>query len=260
MTLSRLLPAVVLAALLPVAAAAQNTFSIGLGPQIQPGYFGSSDYETGIGGSFDIQELNIGPLHFGDSNGVDAMGLGFTGSLGFINERNGVKYRELAGTDPIDAAIELGGGITYTAQNYYLFAVARYGVTGHSALVGDIGADAIFRPSDRLELRVGPRLSFADDEFAQQYFGVTAAEAARAKALGSRVGQFTPAAGYDAKGGLLGQGVEASAVYDFTPDWSMKALVRYDRFVNDAEDSPIVRQGKDSMTSAGLVLTRRFSF
>ena len=260
MSLSRLLPAALVAALLPVAAFAQNTFSVGLGPQIQPGYFGSSDYETGIGGSFDIQELNIGPLRFGSSDGAEPMGFGFTGSLGFINERNGSKYKELAGTDPIDAAIELGGGITYTARNYYLFAVARYGVTGHSALVGDVGADAIFHPSSQLELRVGPRLSFGDDEFAQQYFGVTATEAVRAKAAGSRLGQFTPIGGYSAAGGLLGQGIEASAVYDFTPDWSVKALVRYDKFVNDAENSPIVRQGKDSMTSAGLVITRRFSF
>ena len=252
MSLYRLLGAAALAATLPVAAVAQNSLIVGLGPQSAPGYFGADTNEVGITGTIAVQELNFGPLRLGGAEGGAAEGIGFTGSVRYIGERNGVKYRELAGTAPIDAALELGGGVTYTTQNFYVFALARYGVTGHDSLVGELGGDAIFRPSAPVELRVGPRLFFADDDYAQTYFGLTAAE------VGGPNDAF--ATTYDAKGGLLSRGIEASAAYAFSDDWGVTATVRYDAFVNDAADSPIVRQGSDTATTASLIVTRRFSF
>ena len=252
MPMSRLLPAVITAALLPAGAFAQTTLSVGLGPQSAPGYFGSDENEVGVTGTFSVQELNFGPLRLGGAEGGAAEGFGFTGSVRFIGERNGTDYPELAGTAPIDAALELGGGVTYTTQNFYVFALARYGVTGHDSLVGELGGDAIFRPSAPVELRVGPRLFYGDDDYAQKYFGLTAAE------VGGAGDAFATA--YDAQGGLLSRGIEASAAYAFSEDWGVKATVRYDEFVNDAADSPIVRQGSDNATTASLIVTRRFSF
>mgnify|MGYP003112242161 CR=1 FL=1 len=250
---SRLLSAALVTALLPVAAAAQNTLSIGLGPQSAPSYFGSSENETSLTGAFSIQELNFGPLSLGGSEGGTAQGFGFAASVRFIGERSGAEYSELAGTETIDAALELGGGLTYTADNFYVFALARKGVTGHDALVGELGADAIYRPTAPVELRVGPRFFFGDDEYAQQYFGVTAAEAAEA-------GNGNTLTAYNAKGGLLSQGIEASASYAFSEDWGLTGTVRYEEFANDAADSPIVQQGSDNATTASVLVTRRFSF
>ena len=250
MSLSRLAPAALAAALLPCAALAQNVVTVGIGPQTAPGYFGSSDYEVGVGGTLSFDQIDIGPLKFGDAYGDPELGFGVTGSLGFIPERNGAKFPELAGTTPLDAALELGGGVTYTTPNFYAFAIARKGVTGHDSLVGELGADAIYQASDRLELRVGPRLFFADDDFAQRYFGVTAAEAGNGNTL-------TP---FDAKGGMLARGIEVSAVYDFSERVALTGTVRYDQFTNDAADSPIVRQGSDSATTASLVISRQISF
>ena len=254
MSLSRLLPAVISAALLPAGAFAQTTLSLGIGPQSAPGYFGADSNDIGVTGNFNIQELNFGPLRLGGAEGGAAQGLGFTGSFRYIGERNGDEFRELTGTDPLDAALELGGGVTYTTDNFYVFALARYGVTGHDSLVGELGGDAIFRPSDPVELRVGPRLFFGDDDYAQRYFGVTAAEATANQAAGYDL------TAYDAAGGLLSRGIEASAAYAFSEDWGVKATVRYDEFMNDAAESPIVRQGSDTATTASLVVTRRFSF
>ncbi|WP_394154160.1 MipA/OmpV family protein [Loktanella salsilacus] len=250
MSSSRLLSAALFTALLPVAAAAQNTLSIGLGPQSAPAYFGSSENEANVTGNFSIQQLSFGPLRFGGSEGGTAQGFGFAASIRYIGERSGAEYSELAGTETIDAALELGGGLTYTAENFYVFAVVRKGATGHDAVVGEIGADAIYRPSAPVELRVGPRFFFGDDEYAQQYFGVTAAEAGNGNTLTA----------YDAKGGLLSQGVEASASYAFSEDWGVTGTVRYEEYANDAVDSPIVEQGSDNATTASLVVTRRFSF
>jgi outer membrane protein len=250
MLFSRLLPAALLTALLPVAATAQTTLSIGLGPQSAPGYFGASENETSLTGAFSIQELNFGPFSFGGSEGDTAQGFGFAGSVRFIGERNGTDYSELVGTAQIDAALELGGGLTYTADNFYIFALVRSGVTGHNSLVSELGGDAIFRPSAPVELRVGPRFFFGDDEYAQQYFGVTAAEAGNGNTLTE----------YTATGGMLSRGIEASASYAFSADWGLTGTVRYDEFTNDAADSPIVLQGSDNATTASLLVTRRFSF
>ena len=252
MSLPRLIGAAIVATALPAAAFAQTTLTVGLGPQSAPGYFGSDENEVGVTGTFSVQELNFGPLRLGGAEGGAAEGFGFTGSVRYIGERNADDYPELAGTAPIDAALELGGGVTYTTQNFYVFALARKGVTGHDSLVGELGGDAIFRPSAPLELRVGPRLFYGDDDYAQTYFGLTADE------VGGTGDAFaTP---YDAQGGLLSRGIEASAAYAFSEDWGVKATVRYDEFVNDAANSPIVLQGSDSATTASLIVTRRFSF
>ncbi len=251
MFLTRLLSAASLAALLPVAAHAQNTVSLGFGPQIAPGYFGSDTYESGLTANVSVQQLNFGPLRFGGAEGGAASGIGFTGSFRYLGERDGQKYPELAGTTPLDASLEVGAGVTYTADNFYVFGLARYGVTGHESLVGEIGADAIIRPSAPIELRVGPRVFFGSDDYAQNYFGVTAAEAADPR---------NTLTAYDAEGGMLSRGIEASAAYAFSPDWGVKATVRYDQFTNAAADSPIVTQGSDTSTSASLIVTRRISF
>ncbi|SEN20219.1 Outer membrane scaffolding protein for murein synthesis, MipA/OmpV family [Loktanella fryxellensis] len=252
MTLTRLALAASVAALLPAAAMAQNTLSFGIGPQSAPEYFGSDGNTSGVAATVDIEQLNLGPLRFGNGPDGPAYGIGFTGSFRYIAERNALDYPELAGTDTIDAALEVGGGVTYSAANYYVFALARYGITGHDSLVGELGADAVVRPTAQTELRFGPRLFFADDDYAQTYFGLGASE------TGGANDAF--AAPYDAAGGLLSRGVEASASYSFSPDWALRGVVRYDEFTNDAADSPIVLQGSDSATSLSLMATRRFSF
>ena len=240
-----------LAATIASAAAAQNSVTVGLGPQSAPAYFGSDENEVGVTGNFSIQQLNFGPLRMGGSEGGAATGIGFTGSFRYIGERKAEDYPELTGLADLDAALEIGGGLTYTADNFEVFGLARYGVMGHSSLTGDLGANAILRPTDQLTLRVGPRLFFGDDEYAQRYFGVTATEAANPG------NTFTA---YDATGGLLSRGFEVSADYAFNADYGVTATVRYDEYLNGAADSPIVQQGSSDAVTAAILLTHRFNF
>lgn len=240
-----------LAAMIATGAAAQNSVTVGIGPQSSPAYFGSDQNEVGVTGSFSIQELNFGPLHLGGSEGGAAEGIGYTGSFRFIGARKASDYAELTGLADLDAALEIGGGLSYTAASFEVFAQARYGVVGHSSLVGDLGANAILRPTEQLTLRVGPRLFFGDDDYAQRYFGVSSTEAANPG------NTFTA---YDATGGLLSRGVEASAEYAFNADYGVTAVVRYDEYLNDAANSPIVQQGSSDAITAAILLTHRFNF
>ncbi|WP_165351938.1 MipA/OmpV family protein [Salipiger sp. IMCC34102] len=251
--LTRSLTAAALA-VLAGAAQAQNTVVVGLGPQSAPAYFGSDESETGVTGSFEVQELNFGPLRTGGSVGGTPVGFGFGGSLRYIAERNSSDYAELAGLDDIDATLELGGKISYALPSAEVFAAVRYGVVGHEALVAELGGDVIARPTDQITLRVGPRLFFGSDDYADQYFGISASEAAANRAAGGTL------VAYDPDGGLLSRGIEASAAYAFNDDWGVKGTVMVEEYVNDAGDSPIVQQGDDIGTTLSLVVTRRFSF
>jgi outer membrane scaffolding protein for murein synthesis (MipA/OmpV family) len=138
----------------------------------------------------------------------------------------------------VDAAFEAGGGLAYQGPWYEAFAVARQGFGGHDGTVAEIGMDVIARPSDRLTLTAGPFLLFGSDDYAATYFSTDT--------------------GFEAEGGLLSSGVEVGAEYRLSDAWGVEADVRFERLRGDAGDSPV--SAEDDQVSAGLAVTRRFTF
>ncbi len=240
-------PLALLALLLAAApAAAQEgarlAFALGLGVESRPAYFGAAEQEIGPDLSFSLGAARLGPLRFGDFEGRAESGWGFRGSFRWIPGRSAGDHPELAGLPDVDAALELGGGVDYAAPWWEAFAVARYGVLGHGALVAEAGMDLIARPTDRLTLRAGPRLLWGSDGFAEAYFGVE-----------EPAGAF-PA--FAARGGLLSSGAVLAAEYRLGGAWSLAAQARYDRLQADAAASPVT--AKDDQWSASLGVVRRF--
>jgi outer membrane protein len=222
------------------------SFDLGVGVQSKPGYFGADEAEAGVGGSFDFERLLLGGLSLG---GGDPNGFAFKGGVRFIGERKADDFSDLAGLDDVDAALEIGSGMTFTLQpdgqgqkfGNYAFAEVRYGVVGHESFVAAAGADLIYKPSEQMEFRAGPRLFAGDDDYAATYFS------------DARVG-------YEAAGGVLSRGLEASASYDFDDTWGIVATATYEQFLNDAAASPIVEAGSADQLSMSLIVTRAFSF
>ena len=126
----------------------------------------------------------------------------------------------------------------------------RYAFGGADGFVGDIGANLIARPTERLVLKAGPTASFASSDYMDSYFGVSARESA---ASGFRLGA------YDPDGGFKSVGVAASARYEIFTDWFINADAKYDRLVGDAEDSPLVQAGDENQYFFGLGVSKRFS-
>ncbi len=248
--MSRLVLASV-AALLPLQAMAQEAgnrfaFSLRAGVEARPGYFGSDDVAVGPDLAFSLDGISLGPLSFGDPDStVVREGFGLRGSFRYLPERSVEDYEELAGLDDVDAAFELGAGLSYAQPWWEAFAVVRTGLTGHESVVADLGMDFIARPSDRLALRVGPRVFIGSDDFAQTYFGVTETEAAT-----------SAFSAFDAQGGILSTGLEASVEYRLSDPWGIEAGLRLDRLRNDAAASPITAE--DNQLSAFVGVTRRF--
>jgi outer membrane scaffolding protein for murein synthesis (MipA/OmpV family) len=124
----------------------------------------------------------------------------------------------------------------------------RYGVIGHNAWVGEVGADGIAYPMEGLTVTLGPRLSFGTDNFAQTYFGVSGPESA-ASGLPE----------YSASGGLLGAGMELGARYRFNERWGVEGAATWNRLVNDAADSPVTKTGSADQYEVRLGITRSIS-
>jgi outer membrane scaffolding protein for murein synthesis (MipA/OmpV family) len=224
-------------------------FTLRGGVGTAPTYFGSDDNEAVPDIGFELNYLSLGGFTIGDPDPLfEPQGLGVTGSLRFIGERDASEESDLTGLGDVDASLELGVGLRYAAENVEVFGAVRYGVVGHESFVGEIGADAFFDATDRLTLRAGTRVFFGDDDYASTYFGVTGAEAA---ASGGGLSAF------DAEGGLLSAGVEVGAGYRINDRWGIDAAVTYERLRNDAEDSPISLD--DEQLSARIGLTRRFT-
>lgn len=224
-------------------------FTLRGGVAAKPSYFGSDDVEFGPDLGFSFGYLRAFGREFGSLDpDLEPLGPHLRGSFRYIPERDSSEFDEISGLDDVDAAVELGLGIGYRARNYEAFADLRYGAIGHESLVAEVGADALFRPTDRLTVSAGPRLFMGSDDYADTYYGVSAGESA---ASGLEA--------YDAGGGLLRAGVELGATYRIDDNWGVEGAIRYDQFLNDAEDSPIVRQGDDSQLKVRIGVTRRIT-
>ena len=253
--MTRNVPLVTLLALSAFAlpAQAQNnglSFSITGGAQVSPKYFGSSDYRAGPTGSFGFGGLRFGGFELGNLDGPTqfAPGAGLRGALRFVPKRKG--RDELAGMEDVKASLELGIGAHYTEEYWQVFGDIRYGVIGHKAVAGEIGANLIWRDPAGLVVHGGPRAEFGNSRFNRTYFGVTAAEEL---ATGPALTQYTPSGGFNSIG------LEIGAYQPLGDAWGITGAVRYDRLRGEAARSPIVQQGSRNQLSAEIGLTRHFN-
>ncbi|SPH17077.1 hypothetical protein DEA8626_00591 [Defluviimonas aquaemixtae] len=224
--------------------------TFGLGAQVAPGYFGSDDYEVGPGFAFRVNYLRLGGRRFGSPDPYhEPEGLGLRGSFRYVADRTAGEYPELAGLNDVDDALELGIGLGWEQPIYRVFGDVRYGVIGHEAFVGEIGADVKFRPSDRLLVTFGPRAQFGSDDYAATYFGVTPAES---------LASGLPT--YSASGGMVSAGLELGLRYRLNENWGVEGALTWNRLTDDAASSPITGLGSEDQYGAKVVLTRRVSF
>jgi len=220
------------------------------GVAFSPTYLGSDSYQLGPDLSARIDYLRFpGGFEYGSSRTVGfRTGFGIRGSVRYIGERN--SKDEIRGLDDVPWSFEAGLGVGYEQRNYRVFTDVRYGLVGHNAWVGQIGADGIAYPMDGLTVTLGPRLDFGDDKFTQTYFGVSNQESAN---TGGTIASF------NASGGLVSAGVELGARYLFNDRWGVEGAASWNRLVNDAADSPITATGSEDQYGLRVGITRSIS-
>lgn len=244
--------AAVLALFVALPAAAQErsfNFALRGGIAAGPEYPGSDGFKAGPDLGFTFGALEWGRMNVGNGvHGIPDAGLSMRGALRVVGSRDAAETPALAGLEDIDRAVELGLGVTYSQTAWTAFGEVRKGVTGHSAVTGTVGADLIFRPSDHWLVKAGPRVNFGDSDYANTYFGVSAAEAAASRF-----------AAHDAQGGALGAGVEVQGTYFLDDTWALEGAISYERLLGDAADSPITATGSEDQWRLRIGVSRMFT-
>lgn len=225
---------------------------IALGPQVKPSWPGATDVSFGPLIDFATAygdtpfEFEAPDESFGSSVATsDNFAVGPV--LSFETKRNSA---EVGGVLPdVDFSLEVGGFVNYTvSDNFRLRAEARQGVTGHDGFVAVFGADYMTRDDDKHLISIGPRVTIADNGYQDAYYSVTPAQS---------IASGLPA--YDASGGLQSVGVVVGYIQQLTDRWGIYSYAQYDRLVDDAANSPIVRTyGSRDQYAGGIALTYTF--
>ena len=243
-----------LAALCLMAPAVQAAdVSIGGGVGFAPDYEGSSDYEA--------VPVPFADVKFGNGMFVKLLGLNLRANLipsdmwrlgpvyNYRKERDDVDNSAVDDMKQVSDANELGVFGGFTIDNWFvsLEFLADMGDAydgWYSRLKG--GYNWIINSS--WALSIGASTTYANDDYMQTYFGVTAADAAR-----SGLDR------YDADAGIKDVGIDLGLNWKITQSWSARGIASYTQLVGDADDgSPVVDEGSEGQFfGAALVV---FSF
>uniref|UniRef100_UPI001A97924E MipA/OmpV family protein n=1 Tax=Arenibaculum pallidiluteum TaxID=2812559 RepID=UPI001A97924E len=136
---------------------------------------------------------------------------------------------------PVDLGLELARDVTGDREGLAATVEAEYEL----ALL-----------DERARLSVTPHVTWADDEYMGNTFGITAAQAARSARRYTR---------YDAEAGLKDAGLAVGLGYDLTDSIHVMGRIDYTRLLGDAADSPLVdREGSADQLSALVGLSYRW--
>ncbi|MGH1417663.1 MAG: MipA/OmpV family protein [Hyphomicrobiaceae bacterium] len=245
----------------PGPTASGRSVHVGGGVGIKPKYEGSDEYEA-IGIPLIIPEFGDNPfagrLQF---RGIDDIRYELlrsdpSGRSGFVaGPVAGYRFeREQDDGDLLRGLGDVDGGFVGGAFVGYRFGILGLDVA-YKHQFGDDDPGYLIDLSASVRQRLSPTVevtgrfgsNYADEDYTQTFFGVTAAQAATSTA-GLQA--------FDTDDGFKDIYGEVGAKIELTERWTARGQVRYSRLIGDAADSPIVEN--ENQFSGGLGLTYRF--
>jgi MipA family protein len=118
-------------------------------------------------------------------------------------------------------------------------------VAHHEGVLASFAVEAKYHATQRLTLSIGPEITWANNQYAQTFFGISAAQ-----------GEIAGIAPYQAKSGVNTVGGSAGATYMLTDHWSLGAHVSYGKLQGDAANSPVTTDKTQRMY--GVFVMYRF--
>jgi MipA family protein len=109
----------------------------------------------------------------------------------------------------------------------------------HEGVLVSLAVEAKYHATQRLTLSIGPEMTWANNQYAQTFFGISAVQ--------SEIAGIAP---YRAKSGVNTVGGSAGAAYRLTDHWSLGAHVSYGRLQGDAANSPVTTDKTQRMYGA----------
>ncbi len=224
---------------------------VGIGPQLVPRYPGSDDYnvrpffdlaraDANADFDFEAADESFGFPVF-RSNGFEA-----GPAIGFEGKRRG---RDVPGVPRVGFTFEPGAFVQYSfAAPVRARLEVRQGVGGHKGLISFASVDYVARDGDDWLFAIGPRLTITNGRYQRAYFGVPPESVAP-----SGLPAFRPS------GGVQAVGANAGFLKQLTPRWGIYTYAKYDRLIDGAARSPVVRRyGSRDQFAGGLALTYTF--
>ena len=150
----------------------------------------------------------------------------------------------LNGLGDIDQSVDIGGFITFTAGDWLAnLSVSPQDVgDDNDGTLATVDIEYTISIKEGLELSTGLSTSWADDDYMQGYFGVTDAQATQ-----SGLSRF------DSKSSFKDVGFQVKTSYAVSPRLSLEGQVGYWHLLNDAADSPIVKDVGSADQVRGLI-------
>ncbi len=222
---------------------------IGLGVGYAPDYEGSEDYEpvpllraaytmkNGMSFTFFGNTLRFNLVPDGAWNaGLIAR---------YRPERDDVDNDRVDRMKKVDDALELGGFAAYRIDSW-MFSLALLGdvADAHDGYLVELGTSYIYSLSADSNMTLFVSANYADDDYMDTYFGVSAADSVR-----SGLQTFNADSGFKDVGlGLLYE-------TEFSRHWNLLAGFKYSRLLGDAADSPLVDdEGSENQLLVGAVV------
>ncbi|MCB1497217.1 MAG: MipA/OmpV family protein [Bauldia sp.] len=224
----------------------QYLIDVGIGAAVKPKYPGADSYIVVPYPLFGVGRFYIPGVGERESG---ARGFYLFPSFGYQAERNPNDDNSLKGTNKVPWTLELGLGAGVRGQWLNSFVTLRQGINGTDGQVGGLGVDVVLPVTPNFDVAFGPRASFASQDYMETYFGVTGKEASKGS-----LSKFKPDAGFKTVG------LAASASYKLTERTKLRFTGSYNRFVGDADKSPIVKAGSRDQWMAGVGITYRLGF
>jgi outer membrane scaffolding protein for murein synthesis (MipA/OmpV family) len=221
---------------------------------VKPKYEGAKDYEVTGAPIIAPAGSGSGLVQF---NGLDDLRIRLLDQHGFeAGPLVGYRFgRDQDDADLLDGLGDVDGGLVVGGYAGYRFGAVMPFVSYHHQITGDdtggvarLGVEARVPLLGALDLKATAGVSWADDDYMQSYFGISAGQA-----ITSTAGL----AAYDASSGIKDAFLGASASMPLSERWSLKLTGRYTHLLGDAADSPIVES--ESQWMGGIGATYRFS-
>ncbi|WP_173932324.1 MipA/OmpV family protein [Chelativorans sp. Marseille-P2723] len=232
------------------------SLTVGAAGLVAPRFDGSKDWIFRISPMVSLSRNGPEPL-FSSRNDSPSFGFVDTGVFRagpagkLVFRRDGDTDKALRGLDPIRFGVELGGfAEVYPSQNIRLRGEVRRGIRSHDGLVADVALDVFDDLSSTIRISGGPRLSFANADYFDAYYGISATESAR-----SGLPRYEPG------GGIKSVGAGAAITWMTTEKITTSVFSEYERLVGPAANSPLVkRRGSANQFTVGVSATYRFDF
>ena len=234
----------------------ETNLSIGAGPEYEPDYFGSNDYEWGVDPQVYVKFRNF---VFLDDDGADFALFGFSRfrlgpSIRIRGKRDEDDNPALTGLGSVGTTFEAGGFIGTTfLDRFAVKAKVRHAVgTGHRGLTVDGYITALAFRAGPVSLSASGQATWVNNDFADAYFSVTPEQSIASGGLLSV---------YDAGSGFRNVGASVNGYINIGKAWSLNPYASWDYIFDEYAQTPIIRDfGERNQYRYGFHIMREFTF